>query len=67
MTFEAILPELKKGAKIIRKGWGGYEEYVKYIPETTIEGVTMTPYFVIMVKDTVCFNRQYATFWQRTG
>ncbi|HJF16664.1 MULTISPECIES: DUF2829 domain-containing protein [Globicatella] len=50
MTFEAILPELKKGAKIIRKGWGGYEEYVKYIPETTIEGVTMTPYFVIMVK-----------------
>ncbi|PHL19815.1 Thoeris anti-defense Tad2 family protein, partial [Enterococcus faecium] len=25
MTFEEILPELKKGAKIIRKGWSGFE------------------------------------------
>lgn len=49
MKFEEILPELKNGAKIIREGWGGAEEYVKYIPETTIDGETMTPYFVIMV------------------
>ncbi|WP_316481640.1 MW1434 family type I TA system toxin, partial [Enterococcus faecium] len=28
MTFEEILPELKKGAKIIRKGWSGFELYV---------------------------------------
>lgn len=49
MKFEEILPQFKEGAKIIRQGWGGAEEYVKYIPETTIDDETMTPYFVIMV------------------
>lgn len=49
MTFEEILPHLKQGEKIIRAGWGGAEEYVKYVPATTLEGETMTPYFVINV------------------
>ena len=25
MTFEEILPEVKKGAKVIREGWSGFE------------------------------------------
>lgn len=49
MTFEEILPKLKQGAKIIRTGWGGAEEYVKYVPETILDGETMTPYFAINV------------------
>ncbi|MBR7927183.1 DUF2829 domain-containing protein [Aerococcaceae bacterium zg-ZUI334] len=49
MTFEEILPQLKQGAKIIRKGWGGAEEYVELVPETQLNGQTMTPYFAIMV------------------
>ena len=28
MTFEEILPALKKGNKVIRKGWSGFELYV---------------------------------------
>ncbi|HLQ71115.1 MAG TPA: MW1434 family type I TA system toxin, partial [Bacillota bacterium] len=27
MTFEEVLPHLKKGKKIIRDGWGGPELY----------------------------------------
>lgn len=49
MTFEAILPQLKQGAKVIRQGWSGAEEYVICIPETELNGRTMTPYFAIMV------------------
>lgn len=49
MTFEEVLPHLKKGAKIIRKGWQGAEEYVEFVPETTLNGKIVTPYFVIMV------------------
>ncbi|HEY4531908.1 MAG TPA: DUF2829 domain-containing protein [Kurthia sp.] len=49
MTFEAILPELKAGKKIIRTGWHGAELYVKYVPETTLDGLSMNPYFVINV------------------
>lgn len=51
MTFEEVLPKLKKGAKIVRQGWGGAEQYVRYIPETTLDNHVMTPYFVIMVTD----------------
>lgn len=50
MTFEEVLPQLKQGAKIIRQGWGGAEEYVKYVPATQLDGQTMTPYFVIQVE-----------------
>ena len=50
MTFEEVLPRLKAGEKIIRKGWGGAELYVKYVPETTLDGLKMNPYFAINVK-----------------
>ena len=49
MTFEEVLPRLKAGEKIIRKGWGGAELYVKYVPETTLDELKMNPYFVINV------------------
>lgn len=49
MTFEEILPSLKNGEKIIRKGWSGAELYVKYVPQTTLDGAAMNPYFVINV------------------
>ncbi|OTP10919.1 hypothetical protein A5844_001053, partial [Enterococcus sp. 10A9_DIV0425] len=31
MTFEEVLPQLKQGAKIIRKGWSGFELYVTLV------------------------------------
>lgn len=49
MTFEAILPHLKAGAKVIRKGWSGMENYVKLVAPQTLENETMNPYFVIHV------------------
>lgn len=49
MTFEEILPKLRAGEKIIRTGWHGAELYVKLVPETTLEGLSMNPYFVINV------------------
>lgn len=49
MPFEDILPRLKNGEKIIRKGWGGAELYVKYVPATKIEDTPLNPYFVINV------------------
>ena len=49
MTFEMILPKLKAGAKVIRRGWHGAEEYVRLEGETTLAGETLTPYFVIKV------------------
>lgn len=51
MTFEEVLPRLKNGEKIIRKGWSGAELYVKYVPETILDGLAMNPYFVINVVD----------------
>lgn len=50
MNFETILPKLKDGAKIIRKGWSGAEEYVVLVPETELNGRAMTPYFAILVE-----------------
>ena len=49
MTFEAILPKLKAGAKVIRKGWHGAEEYVRIEQASTLGGQAMNPYFVISV------------------
>lgn len=51
MTFEQILPELKKGAKIIRKGWGGYELYVTLVEGQEFEHAPVTPYFLIKTSD----------------
>ena len=39
MTFEEILPELKKGAKIIRKGWSGFELYVVLVSDDEFDAV----------------------------
>ena len=49
MNFETILPKLKQGNKVIRKGWHGAEEYVKLVEATTLEDVSLNPYFVINV------------------
>lgn len=51
MTFEAILPELKAGAKILRKGWSGYELYVTLVAGETFEGAPVTPYLLIKTSD----------------
>lgn len=51
MTFEAILPELKAGAKILRKGWSGYELYVTLVSGETFEGAPVTPYLLIKTSD----------------
>lgn len=50
MTFEEILPLLKKGEKVIRTGWPGAELYVRFVEESTFDGETLTPYFLINVK-----------------
>ncbi|MDR0297085.1 MAG: DUF2829 domain-containing protein [Streptococcaceae bacterium] len=54
MTFEEILPVLKAGGKIVRKGWGGAENFViKFdtIRLETGELLSVTPYFLIDVAD----------------
>lgn len=51
MTFEEILPLLKKGAKIIRKNWSGTEEYVVLVAEDTFENLPVTPYLLIKTSD----------------
>lgn len=47
MTFEAILPQLKQGAKIIRSGWSGVELYVTLVANETYDGAPVTPYFLM--------------------
>lgn len=49
MTFEEILPHLKKGGKAIRSGWGGAEEYIVLMEERQLEGHHLNPFFVIQV------------------
>ena len=51
MTFEEILPELKKGAKIIREGWGSFELYVTLVEGEVFDGSPVTPYFLIKTAD----------------
>lgn len=50
MTFEEILPSLKEGKKVIRTGWPGAELYVKLVEESTYDGETLNPYFLINVE-----------------
>lgn len=45
MTFEEILPRLKAGEKVIRKGWGGAELYVKFVGQSEHDGEALNPYF----------------------
>ena len=51
LTFEEILPELKKGAKILREGWGGFELYVTLVEGEVFDGAPVTPYFLIKTAD----------------
>ena len=51
MTFEEVLPELKKGAKIIRRGWSGFELYVTLVEDDVFEGSPVTPYLLIKTSD----------------
>ena len=51
MTFEEVLPDLKKGAKIIRKGWSGFELYVTLVEDEVFDGSPVTPYFLIKTSD----------------
>ncbi|WP_281738150.1 DUF2829 domain-containing protein [Enterococcus dispar] len=51
MTFEEILPHLKQGKKIIRKGWGGFELYVTLVEGESYEEAPVTPYFLIKTAD----------------
>ncbi len=51
MTFEEILPELKKGAKIIRKGWSGFELYVVLVSDDEFDVCPVTPYLLIKTSD----------------
>ncbi|MEO1768653.1 DUF2829 domain-containing protein [Candidatus Enterococcus ferrettii] len=51
MTFEEILPQLKKGQKIIRKGWSGFELYVILVNGETYQDTLVTPYFLIKTAD----------------
>ena len=51
MTFEEVLPELKKGAKIIRQGWSGFELYVTLVEGQIFDGAPVTPYLLIKTSD----------------
>ncbi|OTN87715.1 hypothetical protein A5819_000161 [Enterococcus sp. 7E2_DIV0204] len=54
MTFEEILPHIKKGAKAVREGWGGFELYIELRDEIgTSDGtfLQVTPYFLIKTSD----------------
>jgi hypothetical protein len=52
MTFEEILPLLKKGKKVIRTSWSGAEQYIRLFDSLAVkdEGeLPVTPYFLIYV------------------
>ncbi|UQW96143.1 DUF2829 domain-containing protein [Rummeliibacillus sp. G93] len=49
MTFEEILPRMKAGEKVIRKGFNGAELYIKLVGESTHHGEKLNPYFLINV------------------
>ena len=52
MTFEEVLPELKKGKKAVRtEGWGGSEEYIFVVDNDTLNGGKVNPYLMIRTKE----------------
>ncbi|ALS00107.1 hypothetical protein ATZ33_01535 [Enterococcus silesiacus] len=54
MTFEEVLPLIKKGAKAVRTGWSGFELYIELRDEIgTSDGtfLPVTPYFLIKTSD----------------
>ncbi|WP_461214299.1 DUF2829 domain-containing protein [Lacticaseibacillus sp. GG6-2] len=62
MTFEAILPRLKAGAKAVRGGWGGGEEYIKLVGDQHYDGIAITPFFLIKVAGETDYS-----IWEPTG
>ncbi|GGC86564.1 DUF2829 domain-containing protein [Enterococcus wangshanyuanii] len=54
MTFEEVLPQIKKGAKAVRTGWSEFELYIELRDEIgTSDGsfLQVTPYFLIKTSD----------------
>lgn len=51
MTFEAALPLLKAGKKVVRSNWEGTELFVVKVAETTFDGDVLNPYFLIKTED----------------
>lgn len=51
MTFEAILPLIKQGQKVIRQGWSGYEQYVVLVTDDRRDNTPITPYLLIKTAD----------------
>lgn len=52
MTFEEALSLLKVGKKVVRKNWGGAENFVALYDSITLENgekLEVTPYFLINV------------------
>lgn len=52
MTFEAALPLLKKGKKLIRSNWEGSEEYIFLVTQPDFNGEAVNPYFLIKTRET---------------
>ncbi|MCI1985534.1 MAG: DUF2829 domain-containing protein [Lactobacillus sp.] len=61
MTFEAILPQLKTGAKAVRRGWNGGEEFITLVDGQNYDGIPVTPYFLIKVQG------EGFSVWEPTG
>lgn len=51
MTFEEILPEIKKGKKAVRSNWEGTELFVLKVDQTSFMEDVLNPYFLIKTED----------------
>ena len=51
MTFEAILPLINQGQKVIHQGWSGYEQYVVLVTDDRRDNTPITPYLLIKTAD----------------
>lgn len=56
MIFEEILLELKKGVKIICKGWSGFEFYVVFVFDDEFDGCLVMFYLLIKISDEGFFS-----------
>lgn len=50
MTFEEILPKIKRGNKAVRQTWQAGEQFIKLVNPQEFEGQPLTPYLLIMVE-----------------
>ena len=51
MTFEEMLPHLKKGEKVVRTNWEGTELWVELVAPKEYNGEKINPYFLIKTED----------------